>query len=177
MSQFLSIPQIDNLVRPTLVDFTAWVFDNKWVGKEREAVNLYAMGYLLKKCEEGTPFHDPTQVAIEVLIRQPDGFGSKHSAARDLVIWRRPRQNAWARNKKGSFPQLIAETHPISILEWKVGRPAVDEKDIRWLKGYANERKKFVGYAITLDLDRRKFRLACGRIDSKGVDREWLVIQ
>jgi hypothetical protein len=70
--------------------------------------------------------------------------------------------------------------YPLAIQEWKVyrlpsSRAIMSSKDIDWLAQYAKHcPSAFVGYAISLDLLHREFRLSVTRIESNRIQDQWL---
>ena len=156
---------IDDLVRNSLTDFTNGVFADEWWGKEREAVSLFAFGYLIKHCRPGSILYDPAQIGIEVRVPKADGLGKKTEICKDLVIWLRPGLTCWS--EKG---------WPLAILEWKANQPKVFANDVAWLSAFSAKRPTFTGYAVCLDLKQRHFRLSCTRIQQQHVQHEWLVV-
>ena len=156
---------LDSTIRQALIEFTEDVFAKTWWGKEREAVSLFAFGYLIKQCQQGHIFFDPAQVGIEVRVPQPDGLGSKREICKDLVIWSSPGATCWD-----------TDNWPMAVLEWKANQDRIYAKDIAWLVAFSSSRPNFVGYAICLDLEKRNFRLSCTRVQQQRVQQAWLVL-
>jgi hypothetical protein len=150
-----------------LTSFVEDVFTNKWRGREREAVSLYALGYLVPRCGDGRLLRSPTQIGIEVAVPQIPGGKAKAQVCKDLVLWSEPRLTCWDTAWRPTI-------HPIAIMEWKTNRSSCSPYDIRWLKAYSERVPGFVGYATCLDLTAREFRLACARVESGKVNLEWL---
>ena len=155
----------DVLLQQSLTAFTNDAFAKAWWGKEREAVSLFAFGYLIKQCRPDSIFYDPAQVGIEVRVPKADGLGTKTEICKDLVIWSAPGATIW--NK---------EQWPIAVLEWKANEPRVSARDVAWLVAFSAGRPKFTGYAICLDMEHRNFRLSCTRVRETTVQRDWLVL-
>lgn len=63
------MPDMDSIIRQSLREFVADVFAHSWWGKEREAVSLFAFGYLIRQCRPGSALFDPAQIGIEVSSR------------------------------------------------------------------------------------------------------------
>lgn len=166
---------LDKLVRSTITQFTAAIFDSGWHGREREAVSLYASGFLQPQCRAGALLTDPTQVAIEVAVPGVPGLNPKGRVNKDLVIWPAPRMTVW--------DQSWAVAHePLAILEWKVYRlagrpPRTSSHDVAWLTAFSRNRERFVGYAITIDLAGRGFRTRVSRCFGGHVESEWLLLE
>lgn len=155
---------IDMIVRNALTDFTNDLFQRSWPGKEREAVSLFAFGYLVKQCAAGTDLFDPAQIGLEVRVPKPEGQGIKREVCKDLVIWPKPAAT-W-----------LDDAGPIAVLEWKANESQVSARDIKWLTAFSKGRPKFVGYAICLDLEKRNFRLKCVRVQEEEVQPDWLLL-
>ncbi|MBX3303515.1 MAG: hypothetical protein KF693_14970 [Nitrospira sp.] len=156
---------LDSIVRQALTEFTADVFAKAWWGKEREAVSLFAFGYLIKQCQPGHIFFDPAQVGIEVRVPRPDLLGLKREICKDLVVWSSPGATCWD-----------TDNWPMAVLEWKANQDRVYVKDVEWLVAFSSGRPNFVGYAICLDLEKRNFRLSCTRVQQQVVQQAWLVL-
>jgi hypothetical protein len=160
-----AMSEMDELVRNTLTDFTNGVFAGAWRGKEREAVSLFAFGYLLMHCRPGSVLYDPAQIGIEVRVPKAHGLGKKAEICKDLVICSKPASTCWSENEC-----------PLAILEWKANQPQVSVDDIAWLSAFSAKRPTFTGYAVCLDLKQRNFRLSCSRVQQQRVQRGWLVL-
>jgi hypothetical protein len=50
---------IDIVIKESLEAFVEDIFAKSWWGKEREAVSLYAFGYLIKQCRATSVLYDP----------------------------------------------------------------------------------------------------------------------
>jgi len=156
---------IDFIIQQACAQFTDYVFTHSWWGKEREAVSLFAFGYLIKQCRPGSILYDPAQIGIEVRVPKAENRGSKREICKDLVIWSGPGATCWDKNQ-----------WPMAILEWKAHKDQGYAEDIAWLAAFSYGRPEFTGYAICLDLKQRNFRLSCTRIQDKKVYPEWLVL-
>jgi hypothetical protein len=66
--------------------------------------------------------------------------------------------------------------YPIAILEWKVNTAAVSPTDVNWMRAFSLDLGDFVGYAVTLDLEERRFRLSCTRVELGRAQAGWLVV-
>ncbi len=160
---------MDNIIRESLAAFCADIFRIGWQGKEREAVSLYAFGYLLRHCKPDTIFYDPAQIGIEVRVVPPAGSGKKSEICKDLVIWPAPAMTYRS-------PPTPGGNVPLAIMEWKANRASVFKDDVDWLHTFASNHVGFVGYALSLDLDQRDFRLSCTRVTGRGCTPQWLVV-
>jgi hypothetical protein len=168
------LSQIDSIIRHSLNDFVDDVTRSAWHGREREAISLYAFGFLQQYVSASGVLKDATQIGIEVTVPSNPHLNPKGRVAKDLVLWREPRMTCWDQNWQPSH-------YPLAILEWKVyrlpsPRAAMSSRDIDWLAQYAKHcRLPFVGYAISLDLLHREFLLSVTRIGDSRVQGQWLV--
>ena len=140
---------MDKLIAQSLRRFRRYVHDTHWSGRENEAVNLYALGFLLGGDLDGVKL-EPTQIGIEVAVAVALKKGKKAQVRKDLVIWPEAGMNRW---HPGNSPR----NKPLAILEWKVQRPNAakprgTEYDLDWLKRYSTKRPDFIGYCVFLDL-------------------------
>ena len=161
---------IDTLIENSLRSFIEDIFDQSWYGKEREAVSLYALGYLANYCQPQTILYNPTQIGIEVRVPKATGLGKKAEICKDLVIWPRPGMTCWTKEKR-------VENYPLAILEWKVNQSRVFNDDVEWLRAFSvSASTPFTGYALCVDLKQRHFRLSCTKIQEGKTEPNWLVI-
>lgn len=140
---------LDQAIRRSLKQFVRFIRENGWVGRENEAISLYAFGFLQRECQPGTAFHDPTQIGIEVGAAPSVKKGPRSQTRKDLVIWRQPGGNRWY-----PAPGL---NDPWVIMEWKVCRAGFgsgrkNDQDIEWLEDHCRTHRNTIGYAIWLDL-------------------------
>jgi len=163
------IEELDRVVRESVSRFVEDIFQNGWLGREREAISLYSFGYLQNYCKPGIFLRDPTQIGIEVAVPQLIQENRKKQVCKDLVIWSEPGMTCWDQNWQPVH-------HPVAILEWKVNSAKVSEKDVDWLREFSINLENFIGYALCLDLDNRNFRLKCARIQTGKVISDWLVV-
>jgi hypothetical protein len=163
------IAELDEVIRQSLTEFGDEVFRRGWYGLEREAVSLYTFGFLVPQCQPGRTLHDPTQIGIEVRVRQLDEPGRKRRVTKDLVIWPAPWMNVWDAEKEPT-------QYPVAILEWKVNERQVSGYDVDWLSKFSRDLDAFVGYAVCLDLRQRNFRLSCTRVHRGEAQPEWLLL-
>jgi hypothetical protein len=168
------LKQIDTIVRDSLTEFVADVFGSSWKGREREAVSLYAFGYLQRQIRKGGILRDPTQIGIEVTVPSKKSLNPKGRVCKDLVLWREPNMTCWDAEWKIVHPPLV-------IMEWKVSQPknrnAVIEwenRDIPWLQKYTKTYSDTVGYAVLLDLLRQQLNVA--RLHRGTFVHDWLMI-
>jgi hypothetical protein len=142
---------MDQLIVKSLRAFIRCVQETNWHGRENEAVNLFALGFLLKGVLAGAKLH-PTQIGIEVAVADAAKKGKNAQVRKDLVIWPEEGMNRW-------YPGGSPQNKPMVIMEWKVQRPGVRkprgaEHDLAWLKSYSvkSARPGFIGYCVYLDL-------------------------
>ena len=141
------ILQLDQLLRDALPQFIAKIEQDDWQGKERDCVNRFAMGYLVPACGKHPFLQHPTQIGVEMSVRQPSRVGARPTAPKDLVIWRERWPRLWDDEEK-------AVLAPLAVLEWKVSRGAKGGRDTthdtKWLRGFAKSNPKSVGYSIAV---------------------------
>jgi hypothetical protein len=170
------LTDLDKVVRQSLTEFTEAVFNTQWLGREREAVSQFVFGHLIHHCKPGSFLWDPTQIGIEVAVPQLKGPNRKRQVTKDLVIWRAPGMTCW--NTDWDPVQV-----PLAILEWKVfyntqrGSAKISTYDVDWLCKFSADLETFVGYAVTLDLLARRFRLTCTRVYKGHSTDKWLHVR
>jgi hypothetical protein len=155
------------IIRESLIQLAQQVMRTGWRGREREAVSLYAFGFLVPKCQPGSPLHDPTQIGLDVAVGQLQGPNRKNQVCKDLVIWPKPAMVCW--DETGS-----PKHQPIAILEWKARTAKVSNYDEEWLRGYSSGAPDFQGYAISLDPRYEATTLIASRVVRGVVSRDWL---
>ncbi len=149
--------ELEPLIERALGNFIAFVNEKSWVGREREAVSLFAFGFLLKECRPGAVLQDPAQIGIEVAVPQLRGDGRKRVVCKDLVIWSEPRMTVWDRDGNPA-------NYPIGILEWKCNHSEQVSGDIEWLKQFSLFSDDFVGFSIDLRLDQQERSMVVRKI-------------
>ena len=88
--------RIDRFLSEALETFALWLKDHpEWRGKESECVNLFAHKFLFEKIEAGAAIECPTQVGIEVALKQPKRY-KRPASNKDLVIWSKALQTTWS---------------------------------------------------------------------------------
>lgn len=158
---------LEQLLRAALTSFANDLKGTHWPGKEREAVSLFAMGYLVPRCAAGARLHDPRQIGIEVRVPQIS-TGAKDQVCKDLIIWPEPGMTCW--NKDGN-PQNI----PLCVMEWKWGTKSFCNDDLDWLSEFTRLHSSCEGYAICYNPPPAKPIIRCARVANGEVDREWLI--
>jgi hypothetical protein len=126
----------------TLKEFSAFICDSEWRGKENDCVNLFAHRFLAKRVR---PID---RIGIEVAVPQLGGKGRKQAVRKDLVIWKRSGHTTWGTDWK-------AKAVPQAILEWKVKRaatakPTISNRDRAWLKAFKSKHRGFTGVCVTV---------------------------
>lgn len=163
---------MDDIIRKSLSEFTEYVFRAKWYGRERETVSFYVLGFLQRFCSPNHLLRECTQIGIEAAVPQLKEPGRKPQVCKDLVIWPMPKMTCWNRDKQPVH-------YPVAIMEWKTDRASISKHDVEWLQKYSmisEITKEFRGYAVSLDLSNRKFRLSCTRIHQGNITPEWLIL-
>ena len=173
------IPEIDELARQSLKEFIRDLFVRDWQGRrENEARSLYAFGYLAPRCKPGHFLHDMTQIALDVPVPQIDpeiqrklrgSLKPKKDVAKDLIIW----PEAWMTCWKDGNPVH----YPSALMEWKFNTRTVSSYDVSWLEAFSRGHREFVGYALSVDKQRRAFALSCTRVYDGKAESEWLLIR
>lgn len=140
--------RIDRFIEDALVDFTDWFKDAEWVGKEHDAVNMFAMGFLAKGVQLGAAIYDLRQIRIESPIPQLPEHRNKPTARKDLVIWHDPLATAWD-------AEYNSVNVPWVIVEWKFKRKgkkpnSFDDYDTKWLTGFTKQNPGTFAYLVQL---------------------------
>ena len=158
---------LDNLIRDSLLDLTKFVARTNWRGREREAVSLYAFGFLVPRCRPDGPLSDPTQIGIDVAVRQLPGTGRKTLVCKDLVLWPTAAGTCWDENGQ-------ATRGPLAIIEWKARTKDLSNYDESWLLGFSAGRPDFLGYAVSLCPNGAQTTLAASQVRGRQLTRGWL---
>ena len=129
-------------IENSLKEFSAFIRDCEWRGKENDFVNLFAHRFLAKRVR---PID---RIGIEVAVPQLSGSGRKQAVRKDLVIWKRSGHTTWGTDWR-------AKAVPQAILEWKVKRgpsakPIISARDREWLKAFKSNHRGFTGVCITV---------------------------
>ena len=150
-----SADYIENILLKTLDEFFKDIQKVKWVGREREAISLFAFQYLTEKCKINTPLSSKSQISIESAVPQIRLTKySKSVVNKDLVIWPKSFQTVWNQN-------YTVNNYPLAIMEWKLtsplsksrgNDPKVTSTDIQWLKNFSVFIKEFVGISVLMNL-------------------------
>ena len=129
-------------VEKALREFSSFLKQTEWRGKENDCVNLFAHRFLAKRVQ---PLD---RMGIEVAVPQLGGKGRKQAVRKDLVIWGKGGQTTWDAAWK-------AKAVPQAILEWKVKRgpnaqPIISSRDRAWLKAFKSKHRGFIGVCVTV---------------------------
>ena len=166
--------ELDKLLREALTEFTKDVFATGWHGREREAISMFVLGYLINQVRPESSLRDRTQIGIEVAVPSYKKLNPKGRVNKDLVIWPVGGMTLWNAKWK--------ETNtPLAVLEWKVYRNIhqtadLASVDLGWLIRWTKAFPQVIGYAVALDLAQPQFRLRVARAEKGIVQREWLQI-
>jgi hypothetical protein len=129
----------EHVIEESLRSLNKYLSESTWYGRENEVVNLFAHHFLMRHLGE-LPFLDPSQIGIEVAVKQIPKAGRKKLVRKDLVLWNNPLETVW---KDG-----VAKNIPAAILEWKIGKIAKCDADIEWLLDYTKIYPHVLGYSI-----------------------------
>ena len=126
----------------TLKEFSAFICDSDWRGKENDCVNLFAHRFLAKR------IRPIDRIGIEVAVPQLRGKVRKQAVRKDLVIWKQSGETTWGADWK-------AKAVPQAIIEWKVKRgrsakPFISARDRSWLKAFKRKHRGFIGVCVTV---------------------------
>ena len=129
------------------ISLGAFLAEGTWYGRENEVVNLFAHHFLMRHLGKG-PFIDPSQIGIEVAVQQIPKAGRKKLVRKDLVLWNRPLETVW----EGG----VAKNIPAAILEWKTGKAAKCEADIKWLLDFTRIYPDVLAYSICAFIGKKR---------------------
>lgn len=144
-----------SVINKALNTFALDIPKNWRFGKEREAVTIFTMDYLVSLAVSEGLIEKNSQVAMESRVPQLMELGKrqKSEVCKDLVIWSKPFENCW--EDIGS-----AGNYPLAILEWKDDKNVIDENDLNWLSNYTSQTATKLGYAVSVNFHSRDFVLA-----------------
>ena len=162
--------EIEGILRRSLTAFVHHVRDTGWWGKEREAVNYYALGFLLKECLPGSVLFDPAQLAIESRVGQIEKPKGKNEVCKDLAIWPGPGQGCWDAHRKSS-------RYPLVIMEWKVNTERIFAYDRDWLLAFSTDKPDFTGVCLSMNMLDQRPTLNASMIQDGKETLEWLLIR
>lgn len=114
----------EQIIEESLSNLASFLAEGTWYGRENEVVNLFAHHFLMRHLGKG-PLLDPSQIGIEVAVRQIPKVGGKKLVRKDLVLWNNLLETVW---EDGAIKNV-----PAVILEWKTGKIGKCDADIKWL--------------------------------------------
>ena len=161
--------ELEGIVHRSLSAFVHHVRDTGWWGKEREAVNYYAFGFLLKECRRGSVLFDPAQLVIESRVKQINKPKSKNEVCKDLVIWAKPGQGCWDKDRK-------SVQYPLVIMEWKANTDRIFAYDRDWLLEFSKDKPDFTGICLSMNMLAETPTLTASRIADGEETADGLVI-
>ena len=159
---------LDALIRESLVELASFIATKRWHGREREAVSLYVLGFLISKCRPNGPLIHPTQVGVDVAVLQQPGPQRKKVVCKDVVIWPDEAGTCWDDSGQPT-------RHPLAILEWKARTEKSSDYDEKWLRDFSMNLPNFVGYAISLNPDREHTSMTVTRVKNGLATPCWLL--
>jgi hypothetical protein len=167
--------ELDIVLRDTFAEFSGRIFNGGWRGREREAINVFVLGHLVRRVHSEGVLRDLTQVGIEVTVPSLKTINPKGRVTKDLVLWPAAGMTLWDNEWREA-------NIPSAVLEWKVfrslhRRPDLSATDIEWCRKWTKAYPSAIGYAVALDLDDRTFRIRVARVEVGLVDRTWLEIK
>ncbi len=167
----MTVKYTDTLIRKTLTSFIEDVFGCQWRGREHEAISRYVVGHVVSQVGFSPILKEATQICIQGTVPGVPGKNPKGRVNKDLQIWPAEAQTTWNQDWN---PEYV----PICIQEWKVFRPNTrrpkeSQYDVDWLCAFTENHNTCIGYAVTLDLAARGFRLSVTRVLS-GNAQHWL---
>jgi hypothetical protein len=158
---------LDILIRDSLRDLAAFIAEKGWCGREREAVSLYVLGFLISKCDPSGPLKHPTQIGMDVAVIQHPGVKRKKLVCKDLVIWPSAAGNCWDAERQPT-------QHPLAILEWKTRTDKISAYDQKWLVEFSEKVPDFIGYAVSLNSTRNHTSMTVTRMRGGEITANWL---
>ena len=164
---------IERVIEVSLKEFSSYVRVHSWCGREREAVSLYALGFLQNQVGKADWLTDPTQISIEGAVRQRPGSKQKKHVNKDLLLWEAPAMTCWDSDWE---PIHV----PLAVLEWKVHRRSSTKQikfsdyDLDWLSWFTSSQAGRIGFAINLTISDQNSILKAARIFEGKVEKNWL---
>ena len=131
--------QWESIIEGSLKGLSCFLKESDWYGRENEIINLYAHRFVLENIKKG-PLIDPTQIGIEVAVKQLQRCGGKKLVRKDLVLWNHPLETVWGSSTARNFPA--------AILEWKTEKIPECKVNIDWLKAYTRIYPQVLGYSV-----------------------------
>lgn len=113
-----------------------YLLNSDWYGRENELVNLFAHSFLLEQPSSLMP----SQLGIEVAVKQIQTEGAKALVRKDLVIWKQPNQTVW----KDGAPT----NDPAVVVEFKINDIKKCAPDVEWLRLFTAAHPGVIGYSV-----------------------------
>ena len=139
---------ISNILETCFYELGEYLKSSSWFGREHEVVNLFVLQFLVNQIGKG-PLILPTQIGIEVTVKQLPGENRKNLVNKDLVIWPKQYQVVWNTKKQ---PINV----PLAIVEWKVNSINKCSYDINWLKEYTQLYPSVIGYSVCAFIEKER---------------------
>ena len=137
----------ESIIDESLVELDSFLQEGNWFGRENEIINLFAHRFLIKRIKVG-PLIDPSQIGVEVAVKQVPQVGKKKLVRKDLVLWGEPLQTVWGSGRILNDPAVI--------LEWKINEIKKCAVDIEWLLAYTKLHPQVLGYSICVFMNDKK---------------------
>ncbi|WP_026837068.1 hypothetical protein [Gillisia sp. JM1] len=154
-----------DFLKNILIEYFWELQKENWPGKERELVSRFAFSKLVKNINRCPEFYDPSQIGLEVRVKQNQGDNRKEFVCKDLIIWKKPNSNVWTK-----------QNIPILIMEWKHNNFKPSEYDIKWLQEYTLQNQSCIGIAINID-NKKNYKLSSSLIENGEINEaNWLVL-
>lgn len=154
------------IIENSLNELSCFLNSNHWRGRENEVVNLFAHRFLWSHLGEG-PFIDPSQIGIEVAVKQIPRTGCKKLVRKDLVLWNKPLETVWGTEKGFNAPAVI--------MEWKADKIAKCAIDLRWLQAFTRLNTQVLGYSVCAFLEQERritfYRVSKGKVETNTLLR------
>ena len=126
-------------IEEALLELGRFLMDSEWYGRENELVNLFAHSFLAGSHGPHGPVR-PSQIGIEVAVKQLERPGGKALVRKDLVVWNAPNETVWS--------QGVVTNTPAAIVEFKVNDRKKCGPDLEWLTAYTTLYPSVVGYSV-----------------------------
>lgn len=131
-----------SIIEVSLQRFDDFLKTSEWIGRENEAVNLFAHRFLPMELAPGSPLAALDQIGIEVAVPQVTGSVKKY-VRKDLVLWNNGLHSPW-------HP---ATPSPAAIIEWKIADRTRCKPDVDWLLLFTARYPETVGYSVCALMD------------------------
>lgn len=125
------------LIDQALGNLGQYLLNSDWYGRENELVNLFAHSFLLN---EQSISLLPSQIGIEVAVKQIQTEGAKALVRKDLVIWKEPNQTVWNERAPTNDPAVV--------VEFKINDIRKCSPDVEWLRLFTATHPGVIGYSV-----------------------------